>query len=321
MIEAKALTKYYGSTAALTDVSFQVGEGETVGFLGPNGAGKSTTMRILTGFLTATSGSASVDGFDVARESLEARRRIGYLPESTPLYRDMRVREFLEYRARLKGLDRAERRRDLAEALDRCKLLDVKNRLIGQLSKGYRQRVGLADTMLGRPPLLILDEPTVGLDPNQVVETRSLVQDLGADRTVFLSTHILHEVELACSRVIIISGGKVIADGETASVCEQYTDHRVLRMALFADEDPVPELTPLRGVRNVNLLGRTLEGAWSLRVECSKGVDPRKAIASLATAQGWLLQELRLEPVRLEDIFARLTVGGSDDEKQTEDPR
>jgi ABC-2 type transport system ATP-binding protein len=280
-----------------------------VGFLGANGAGKTTTMRILTGFLTPTSGRATIGGLDVHTQSLEARRLLGYLPENTPLYKDMRVSEFLHYRARLKGVAYRERYLAVGEALARCGVADVAERIIGQLSKGYRQRVGLADCLLGRPRLLVLDEPTVGLDPNQVVETRNLIRTLGEQRTVFLSTHILHEVELLCQRVLIVDRGRLVAEGATRDLCETYAQWRDLALEIVAPEAPSAALLGLKGVRELRHERQTPEGAWNLAIRCAKDSDPRQEIARLVAQKGWVLQEMRLEPVRLEDIFARLTKG------------
>jgi ABC-2 type transport system ATP-binding protein len=218
MISVRSLTKYYGAYAAVRDVSFDVPRNKVVGFLGPNGAGKSTTMRILAGYLTATSGSATVDGIDVFWRPLEARRRIGYMPESSPLYPDMRVNEYLYYRAGIKGIHGRAARLAVQSCGDRCWLSGVRTQLIGTLSKGYRQRVGLADALLADPPVLILDEPTAGLDPSQIRETRQLIRDLGRHHTVLLSTHILSEVEAACDRAIIINRGQVAAAGSLADL-------------------------------------------------------------------------------------------------------
>src|SRR5713226_4354210 len=209
MIHVEHLSKYFGPVMAVNDVSFDVDQGEIVGFLGPNGAGKTTTMRILTTYLPATSGIARVAGFDVMNESMEVRQNIGYLPESVPLYPEMRVEEYLNYRAKLKGVDRKQRPKRVDFCLDRCRLREVRRRLIGTLSKGYRQRVGLADAMVHDPAILILDEPTSGLDPMQIRETLALIKELGDNHTVLLSTHILPEVEASCERVIIIAGGRV----------------------------------------------------------------------------------------------------------------
>ena len=219
MIAVEHLTKYYGEYPAVRDVSFEVPRGHVVGFLGPNGAGKSTTMRILAGFLTATSGRASINGFDVFSDPIQARRRIGYMPESCPLYPELRVEEHLRFRAGLKGLGwGSTRRKRIDYVLERCWLKDVRRQLIGTLSKGYRQRVGLADALLADPPVLILDEPTAGLDPTQIRETRKLIRELGAQHTMLLSTHILSEVEMTCDTVIIIDKGQVAEHGTLADV-------------------------------------------------------------------------------------------------------
>jgi ABC-2 type transport system ATP-binding protein len=212
MLHVRELTKWWGDVLALDRVSFEVGKGEVVGFLGPNGAGKTTTMRILTGFIPPSGGSAEVDGHDVFLESLEVRSRIGYLPENTPIYPDMRVEEYLTFRAQLKGVSRRERRAAVERVMERCMVRDVARKLVAQLSKGYRQRVGLADALVGNPPLLILDEPTAGMDPNQVRQVRKLIKDLGEEHTILLSTHILPEVEAICSRVVIIHQGRVVAN-------------------------------------------------------------------------------------------------------------
>jgi ABC-2 type transport system ATP-binding protein len=222
MIEVRHLTKYYGEYPAVRDVSFAVEKGQVVGFLGPNGAGKSTTMRILAGFLTASSGTATVGGRDVFWDPIEARRRIGYMPESCPLYGDMRVDEYLWFRAGLKGLSRGERRDRVGYVSERCWLTDVRRQLIGTLSKGYRQRVGLADALLADPPVLILDEPTAGLDPTQIRETRKLMRELGQMHTMLLSTHILSEVEATCDSVIVIYQGRVVEDGSLSAVRQRH---------------------------------------------------------------------------------------------------
>ncbi|VTT98333.1 abc transporter : Similar to ABC-type transport system (ATPase component) OS=Candidatus Kuenenia stuttgartiensis GN=kuste3556 PE=4 SV=1: ABC_tran [Gemmataceae bacterium] len=218
MIVVKDLTKFYGEYPAVRDVSFHVDKGQVVGFLGPNGAGKSTTMRILAGFLTATSGRATIDGKDVFWDPIAARRRIGYMPENCPIYADMRVDEYLWFRGGLKGLGRRERKTRLGYVLERCWLKDVHRQIVGTLSKGYRQRVGLADALLADPPVLILDEPTAGLDPTQIRETRKLIRELGDRHTMLLSTHILSEVEATCDSVIVIYQGRVVEDGSLAAV-------------------------------------------------------------------------------------------------------
>ena len=218
MIEVEGLTKDYGTVVAVRDVTFSVGRGEVVGFLGPNGAGKSTTLRILAGFLGATSGKVRIAGHDIAQDSLSARQSLGYMPEAAPLYPELRVREYLEFRARLKRVARAKRSSSVGRAIERARLSDVADTTIGHLSKGYRQRVGLADALVADPPLLILDEPTAGLDPNQVREVRSLIKELADDHTVLLSTHILSEVEATCQRALVIDKGRLVAQGTTPSV-------------------------------------------------------------------------------------------------------
>ena len=222
MIHVENLTKFYGDYVAVRNVTFDVQRGQVVGFLGPNGAGKSTTMRILTGYLTATSGKASIDGKDVFWDPIEARRRVGYLPESCPLYTEMRVDEYLRFRGGLKGLNRRECNRRMGYVVDRCWLKDVRRQLIGTLSKGFRQRVGLADAILANPPVLVLDEPTVGLDPTQIRETRKLIKELGDQHTVLLSTHILPEVEMTCDSLILIYQGQVAAQGTLDGVRSRY---------------------------------------------------------------------------------------------------
>src|SRR5919108_2530206 len=222
MIEVQGLTKHYGPVTAIRDVSFTVAPGDIVGFLGPNGAGKSTTMRILACFMPASSGTARVAGYDVFRESLEVRRRIGYLPENVPLYADLRVAPYLEFVAEVKGVPRSQRKSRVADVMDRCRIADVQHRLIGKLSKGYRQRVGLAQAIVSDPSVLILDEPTIGLDPQQIAEIRALIKSLAGEHTVILSTHILPEVSMVCTGVIIINKGSVVAQGPIDTLVEQF---------------------------------------------------------------------------------------------------
>lgn len=336
MIDAHALTKRFGARTAVDALTFAVERGETVGFLGPNGAGKSTTMRLLTGFIAPSAGTVRVAGHDIEAEPLAARRSIGYLPESNPLYRDMRVHEFLRFRARLKRLPRARRVAAVEESLERCRVADVRDRIIGQLSKGYRQRVGLADALLGKPPLLILDEPTVGLDPNQVVETRRLIRDIGRECTVFLSTHILHEVEFLCPRVLIIDRGRLVAEGAAADLARRHARERVLYVECYpavasTDRNKTTAVDPARfgqdaarafrgipGVKHVAVLDPTPEGASAFRITATnrdtgpedQAGELRRATAALAQTQGWLIQEMRLEPLRLEELFAHLTGHG-----------
>ena len=303
MIEVEQLTKRYAGHWAVDNLSFTVARGEVVGFLGPNGAGKTTTMRILSCFLPATSGTARVAGFDVFSQSLEVRRRVGYMPENTPLYADMRVEEFLTYRAALRGLDSTRARRRLGDVLDLCSLRDVNRRIIGHLSKGYRQRVGLADALLHEPELLILDEPTIGLDPGQIREVRELIHRLGGKHTVLLSSHILPEVEAACSRVIIINRGRIVASGTPAELIRQSRAVDVLRVELNAGPaDASAALRELPGVGEVASAGEA-EGWMSFHLGVAAGADPREAIFQLAMTRGWKLRELSRRTPSLEEVF------------------
>ncbi|MDR0867913.1 MAG: ABC transporter ATP-binding protein [Planctomycetota bacterium] len=304
MIEAIALNKYYGSRHAVKDVSFALTRGAITGFLGGNGAGKSTTMRMLTGFLTPSSGRVKIDGIDLAERPLDALKNLGYLPESNPLYRDMRVGEFLDYRARLKDIPRPRRQAAIDRAVAGCwqeERAEITRRIIGQLSKGNRQRVGLADCLLGDPPLLILDEPTVGLDPHQVRQTRALIQHLGAERTVFLSTHILHEVEMTCAEVIVVNRGAIVAQGKTRDLCQ--TSERAWRLQLSAPENPRAALEKLP---NLSALEESRAGAaYFFRLRSP--ADLRGDLARLIAAKNWLVEEMTPEPAKLEDIFENLT--------------
>jgi ABC-2 type transport system ATP-binding protein len=303
MIEVEHLTKRYAAHTAVDDLSFTVARGEVVGFLGPNGAGKTTTMRILSCYLPATSGRVRVAGFDVFSQSLEVRRRVGYMPENTPLYADLRVDEFLSYRAALRGLDSARTRRRIGEVQELCSLTGVRRRIIGQLSKGYRQRVGLADALLHEPELLILDEPTIGLDPGQIREVRELISRLGGRHTVLLSSHILPEVEAACSRVIIINRGRIAASGTPAELVRQSRVADSLRVELKAGV--AGAATALRTVAGVHEVatGGEVDGWENLDVTMEPGADPRVAIYQLASARGWTLRELSRRTPSLEQVF------------------
>lgn len=306
MIEARNLVKYYGRLCAVGGVSFTVQEGEIVGFLGPNGAGKSTTIRILTCYQPATSGAASVAGFDVFTQSLEVRRVVGYLPENVPLYPEMRVREYLNFRGKLRGLDRAGRAAAIARVAERCWLGEVIDRPIGQLSKGYRQRVGLADALLHNPRVLILDEPTVGLDPAQIRETRSLIRELAREHTIMLSSHILPEVEATCQRTIIIHRGKIVASGSPAELRERISgESRLIAEVKGPGPEIVAGVQKLDGVRDVQ--SETRDG-WT-RLTLSAGSDLREAIYRLSAQKGWAIRELRREIASLEDYFVKIVAG------------
>jgi ABC-2 type transport system ATP-binding protein len=301
MIHVSRLTKYYGDYPAILDISFDVPAGQIVGFLGPNGAGKSTTMRILTGYLTATSGKASIAGFDVFWDSVEVRRRIGYMAESCPLYQEMRVNEYLHYRAGIKGLSGRRRRQRLDFVIKRCWLGDVPRQITGTLSKGYRQRVGLADALLTSPPVLILDEPTAGLDPAQIRSTRALIRELGQEHTILLSTHILSEVEMTCDNVIIINRGRVAAAGSLADLARQAGEKASL-VAVFDSPVNADECRALPGLTSVSDDGdsRLRFAAHDLGI-----FTPR--LCALAVEKGWHLRELRPEKPTLEDLFVQIT--------------
>ncbi|MFM1870997.1 MAG: hypothetical protein RL398_419 [Planctomycetota bacterium] len=309
MIEVEGLEKWYGFAHALKGVSFSVKRGEVVGFLGPNGAGKSTTMKILTGYLLPSGGRASVAGRDVVSESLEARRCIGYLPESTPLYAEMRVDDYLSFCAEIRGVPGGKRKSAIARAAELCGLTRVTGKNILELSKGYKQRVGLAQAIVHEPPVLILDEPTSGLDPNQIVEVRKLIERLGEEHTVVLSTHYLQEVEKSCTRAIIVSRGRIVADGTQNEL--------VATMPLGALRARVraPEAALVRQCRE--LLGDApltaeadADGTVQLRVELpSSGfADLEGAVAHLIVKNGWTLLELQRERASLEDVFRKLTL-------------
>ena len=307
MIDVQNLTKRFSGRTAVDGISFQVQQGEIVGFLGPNGAGKSTTMRMLTGYLPPTSGSASISGHDVFNDSLKARREIGYMPENVPLYEDMRVGEYLSFRAALKGVRFRDVRSSVDRAMEYTGLAEVKKKMIGTLSKGFRQRVGLADALVHKPRLLILDEPTNGLDPNQIRQVRSLISQLAGEHTILLSTHILSEVQMNCRRVIIINKGQIRADNTPDILAENLQSSGTVTVELQAAPAQAEEkLTALEGVRR--LAATDAGGGWHryvLRVE--PGGEVRMVIAELARAQNWPLRELTQHTATLEDVFVELT--------------
>jgi ABC-2 type transport system ATP-binding protein len=307
MIEAQDLTRKYGEFTAVDGVSFAVPEGEIVGILGPNGAGKTTTIRMITGFLPPTSGRVTLGGKDLFGDSVAVRRDIGYLPESVALYPEMRVDEYLDYRGRLEGMARAEIRQRLPEALERCLLVDVRRQVIGTLSKGYRQRVGLAAAILHDPKVLVLDEPTVGLDPKQIVAIRELIRDLGRKHTLLLSTHILPEVELLCSRVLIIDRGRIVAEGTPQALRERFQGRVSISVELQGE--PAGAADALGALADVESV-ETLEGG-RFALACATGSDPRAAIFGLAVEKGWTLVGLGAERASLEDVFVRLTTRDS----------
>ena len=307
MIQVHDLTKRYARHEAVRGINFSVKRGEIVGFLGPNGAGKTTTLRMLTGYLPPTSGTATIAGHDIFRQSLEARRKIGYMPENVPLYEDMRVKEYLRFRAQLKGLGNADMRRRVGEVIDTCGLESVRRKMIKTLSKGYRQRVGLADALVHDPELLILDEPTNGLDPNQIRQIRELIRQLAQTHTVLISTHILSEVEMICNRVIIIDGGQIKAADTPANLIAQMRAAGRIQVEIQADPDVAgAALHRLDHVKKVT--PESLAGGWTrYTVWVDSGTDTREHIAQLASQYGWPLRSLFRHVATLEDVFVELT--------------
>src|ERR1700746_2465574 len=306
MINVENLTKRYAGQPAVQNLNFEVGQGEIMGFLGPNGAGKTTTMRILAGFMPPTSGRATIAGFDVFSQSLQARAHLGYMPENVPLYNDMRVDEYLVYRAALKSVPRRRVVERVGDVKELCGLKEVQNQLIGTLSKGYRQRVGLADALLHEPDLLILDEPTIGLDPNQIRQVRELIRNLGKQHTILLSTHILPEVEMTCTRVIIINKGRIEACDTPENLLGRIrTAGGVTLEAKVGADDAVADLKKMTGVRDVTTDKDGDWGIFSLRVE--SGTDVREEVYRLAPARRWTLRELSLRRATLEDVFVEIT--------------
>src|SRR5215831_853253 len=308
MIQVEHLTKRYGPVTAVSDVSFSVDKGKIVGFLGPNGAGKSTTMRILACFMAATGGRATVAGFDVFSQSLEVRRRIGYLPENAPLYADLPVADYLDFVAEIKGVPRRARRGRVAEVMDRCFIRDMQHRLIGKLSKGYRQRVGLAQALLGDPEVLILDEPTIGLDPRQIAEIRALIRSLAGEHTVILSTHILPEVSMVCDGVVIINRGRIVAQGTQSELVEQFFPAARIEVEIGGPSEAVAAaLRAVPGVTGVEPMPNR-DGAAFL-VESPRDQDVRSEVVQLVTARGWKLLELHQSGLSLEEVFIRVVAG------------
>jgi len=308
VIEVQHLTKRYGPTTAVDDVSFRVEKGEVLGFLGPNGAGKTTTMRVLTGYMPPTEGRAVVAGYDIFDQPIEAKRRIGYLPETPPLYPEMTVRDYLLFVSRIKGVPRAERKTRVADVMERTRVADMAKRHCGKLSKGYRQRVGLAQALLHNPEVLILDEPTAGLDPKQIIETRELIKQLGGDHTVILSTHILPEVSQTCHRVVIINKGRVVAVDTPDNLTSRLRGSETLfvQVDATADGDVRTALAAVPGVTQVSQTD-TRGSVASYEVNSESGRDVRRELSSAVVARGWGLLELRPLRMSLEEVFLHLT--------------
>jgi len=302
MIQVKNLTKYYGKRLAVDDISFNVAKGEIVGFLGPNAAGKTTTMRIITGFLAPTRGDVSIAGYDTGKNSLEARQHIGYLPEAVPLYTDMTVRSYLDFLARIRGMDKNRIKNRIEAVVGMCRLEEYVDVIIGRLSKGFKQRVGVAQAIIHEPDVLILDEPTIGIDPIQVSQTRQLIKQLGKEHTVLISTHILPEVSVICERVIIIHEGKIVAEDSIENLSSMISGSRRIRLEVEGPSKKVAErLRQIKGVQRISYEDS------EYNVEYAAGEDPRGKIMEAIMQGGWTLLSLEAMEMSLEDIFLKLT--------------
>ncbi|MGN0677297.1 MAG: ABC transporter ATP-binding protein [Ruminococcus sp.] len=310
MIEVKNLTKFYGDKKAVDNISFKVNKGEILGFLGPNGAGKSTTMNMLTGYISSSSGQVLIDGVDILEDPIKAKKNIGYLPEIPPLYVDMTVHEYLNFMYDLKKC-RQPRKAHIQDVCSLCRITDVENRIIKNLSKGYRQRVGLAQALIGNPPVLILDEPTVGLDPKQIIEIRTLIKKLGKAHTVILSSHILSEIQAVCDRIIIINKGVLSADGTADSISQSLTNkHRMTARIEGADKNKISDaLKTIKGVKYVRADMEREKGIYDYDIESEPDTDIRRELNSLCSKNGWNILMLQLSELTLEDIFLKITMG------------
>ena len=307
MIQVENLTKYYGQTPAIKGLTFTVEKGEILGFLGPNGAGKTTTMRILSCFMPASKGKAKVAGFDVFEDSLEVRKRVGYQPENVPLYNDMSTSAYLSFVAEIKGVHRKERKRNIEKVMDECGITDKSHKLIGKLSKGYRQRIGIAQALINDPDVLILDEPTIGLDPRQIKEIRGLIKNLAGKRTIILSTHILPEASMICQRVIIINEGRLVAVDTPDNLAMSFQKaSRVLLEIEGPPEDIMKEMKGIDGVVNIEKKDPVSEGTFSYFVDSTLARDVRKDLFTTISKNGWILTQMRTMDMTLEDIFLKL---------------
>ena len=306
MIEVENLTKYYGPQMAIEEVNFKVEKGEILGFLGPNAAGKTTTMRILTCYMPATRGTAKVAGYDIFADSLEVRKRIGYLPENPPLYKDMSVSSYLEFVSKIKGIEPSQREKRLQAVMERCSITEVKDTVIGRLSKGYQQRVGLAQALIHDPEIIILDEPTMGLDPKQIIEVRELIKGLGGDHTVVVSSHILPEVSMTCQRVVIINEGRVVAEDTPENLTAKLKGSESIYLEVEGpQEEVVKALKGMEGILEVKAEAKDGRGGFYLESELRK--DIRRELSSLIVGKGWGLYEIRSRGMSLEEIFLHLT--------------
>lgn len=311
-IKVENLTKFYGPQAAVNNISFEINKGEIVGFLGPNGAGKSTTMKMITTYLTPSDGKILVEGLDTGSDSLNVRKKIGYLPETNPLYLDMNVVDYLEYAAKLEGVEKSNVKSAVNKMIELCGLQDVKHKDIGQLSKGYKQRVGLAQAMIHEPDVLILDEPTSGLDPNQIIEIRKLIKSLGKQKTLILSTHILQEVQATCDRVLIINKGQIVADGTPDQLQQKFQGQILIELAVKKDTSVNREtvLETIRSIKGVDKARFDFEDAksWKFQISSGKGADIREDLFNKIVAMKLVILELHQEETSLEEIFRELTV-------------
>lgn len=316
MIEVKNLTKRYGPTVAVDNVSFSAQAGEVLGFLGPNGAGKTTTMRVLTCYLSADEGNATVDGYDVFDQSVEVRKRIGYLPESAPLYTDMGVIDYLKFIAQVRDIPKSQRQQRTREVIDICGLESVIQKDVGELSKGFRQRLGLAQSLIHDPPILIMDEPTSGLDPNQIIEIRNLIKEIGKEKMIIFSTHILPEVSATCSRILIINNGKIVANGSPESLADRAKGGEVVDITIRGSAEEIEaKLQDLDFVNEFNRMD-TVDGLLSYRITSDKGKNAAEELFQFVVQNGWSLTELRQESVSLEDVFLELTGESANKEKE-----
>lgn len=308
MIEVQNLSKHFGDKKAVDNISFKAENGEILGFLGPNGAGKSTTMNILTGYISSTKGKALIDGIDILEDPIKAKSKIGYLPEQPPLYLDMTVKEYLNFIYDLKKC-KLPRNSHLKDICRLVKIEHVYNRIIKNLSKGYKQRVGLAQALVGNPNVLILDEPTVGLDPNQIIEIRSLIKKLGKNHTVILSSHILSEVQAVCDKIVVINEGKIVADDTEDNLSKTLANENRVAVKIEGEKDKViAEITAIEGVENYSAYIAD-KGVWEYKIETKDGTDIRRKLFEMAVKNGWCILEMKSSELSLEDIFLKLTMG------------
>lgn len=309
MIEVRNLTKHYGDKIAINDISFTVEDGEILGFLGPNGAGKSTTMNMLTGYISSTSGTALINGIDILDDPIKAKANIGYLPEIPPLYIDMTVKSYLNFIFDLKKC-KLPRKAHLSDICELCKVTDVKDRIIKHLSKGYKQRVGLAQALIGNPPVLVLDEPTVGLDPKQIIEIRNLIKKLGRTHTVILSSHILSEIQAVCDRVIIINKGEIAADDTADNLSKKISaDHRLIVRIEGKKDEILYELRKIPGIKYVRADMEREPGVYEYEMEAEEGTDLRREVNKVVQEHGWAILLMKSSELTLEDIFLKITMG------------